>query len=312
MAIRSSAKASQEGVRQRRFGQVEEIMGWVFALPWIIGFLAFVAYPLIHSLFLSFTEYDVLNPPYWVGLENFQMLLTEDPIFWTALSNTAYMVVFGVPLQVLTGLSLAMLLNQDVKGMAVYRSIYYLPSIVPVVASSILWMWILNPQFGLLNAALKAIGITGPTWLGSPKWSKPSLILMMMWGAGGSMIIYLAGLKGIPEQLYEAARIDGAGVFRQFFSITLPMITPTLFFTTITGIIGTFQMFTEAFVMTQGGPVQSTLFYVYYLFNNAFAYFRMGYASAMAWILFVVILIITAIQLRVSEYWVFYEAEEPR
>jgi len=219
--------------------------------------------------------------------------------------------VLGVPLGMAVSLGVAMLLNARVKGMAFYRTIYYLPAIVPAVASSILWIWVLNPQFGLVNVALQRLfGITGPQWLQSELWSKPSILLMGLWGAGAGMIIWLAGLKGIPETLYEAAEIDGAGGWAAFRHVTIPMLSPYIFFNLIMGVIGTFQIFTQAYIMTGGGPVDSTLFYVYYLFNNAFRYFKMGYASALAWILFVIILALTLLQLRLGKRWVYYEGEK--
>jgi multiple sugar transport system permease protein len=235
-------------------------------------------------------------------------MFTSDPLFWKSLYNTFYITVIGVPLNILVAFGIALFLNMKVRGMAYYRTIYYLPAVVPVVASSVLWLWILNPRFGVLNAALALVRIKGPMWLASESWSKPSIILMSLWGAGATMIIYLAGLQGIPEQLYEAAEIDGANWWHRFWKITLPLMTPTLFFTVIMGIISSMQVFTQAYIMTNGGPVDSTLFYVYYLFNNAFAYFRMGYACASAWILFLIILIITFFQLRMARYWVYYEA----
>ncbi|NMB24224.1 MAG: sugar ABC transporter permease [Firmicutes bacterium] len=292
----------------RRVSVKESVAGYIFISPWLIGFLIFTLGPILASIYLSFNDYDVLNPAHWVGFANYSKLFREDPLFWKALYNTLYMVVLGVPLQLLMGLGIAMLLNMDVKGMEWYRTVYYLPSIVPVVASAYLWLWILNPQFGILNNLLYLIGIEGPGWLGSEVWSKPSLLLMRTWAAGSNMIIYLAALKGVPVHLYEAASIDGATGWRKFWHITLPQLTPTLFFTSTMGLIQGFQLFTESYVMTNGGPVDSTLFIVYHLFNQAFAYFKMGYASAIAWILFVLILIVTAIQMKLSPRWVHYES----
>ncbi len=284
----------------------ESLAGYLFIGPWVVGFLVFTLGPILASIYLSFTDYDVLNPAQWVGLKNFTHLFQGDPLFWKSLGNTFYMVVFGVPLQILMGLCVAMLLNMNVKGMAWYRTIYYLPSIVPVVASSFLWMWILNPHFGILNNFLYMIGIEGPGWIGSEVWSKPSILLMQTWAAGSTMIIYLAALRGVPTHLYEAASIDGATRWKQFWHVTLPQLTPTLFFTTTMGMINGFQIFSESYIMTNGGPVDSTLFIVYHLFNNAFGYFKMGYASAIAWVLFIIIMIITLIQLKLSPRWVHY------
>lgn len=282
----------------------------VFISPWIIGFFVFFLGPMIASAYLSFTTYDTINPPRWVGLANYSRMFFTDSVFAKSLYNTVYITVIGVPLNILTGLGIALLLSHDVKGITWFRTIFYLPSIVPVVASSILWMWILRGKSGLLNYALSLLGITGPQWLGDPAWAKPAIILMGLWGAGSNMIIYLAGLKNIPNEFYEAASIDGAGSLRQFFTITLPLLTPTLFFSTIMGIIGSFQIFTQSFIMTGGGPNDSTLFYVFYLFNNAFSYFQMGYASALAWVLFFIILACTVIIIRSGKYWVHYEIGE--
>lgn len=280
--------------------------GIAFASPWLTGFVIFTGGPVVASLVLSFCRYDVLHPPVFIGVENYRTLLFDDPLFWKSLGNTWFMVL-GVPIGMAIGLGVAMLLNSAVRGLTIYRTIYYMPAIVPTVASSILWMWVLNPQHGLINRGLAALGIAGPNWLTSAEWAKPSLILMGLWGAGQGMIIWLAGLKGIPETYYEAAAIDGASAVRRFTSITLPMLTPYIFFSTIMGIIGTFQIFNQAYIMTQGGPVDSTLFLVYYLFNNGFRYFKMGYASALAWVLFWIILILTLIQLKLAPRWVHYE-----
>ena len=283
--------------------------GILFASPWFIGFLIFTIGPLIVSLMMSFCWYDVLNPPKFIGVQNFRNMI-EDSLFWKSLYNTFYITVIGVPIRMVGALLVALLLNTNVKGLAFFRTAFYLPSITPVVAGAILWSWILNGQYGLLNILLRYLGISGPAWLTDPAWSKMAIILMQAWSLGGDMIIYLAGLQGIPSQFYEAARIDGARGWTIFIRITLPLLTPALFFTLVMNVIHTLQIFAQAYIMTQGGPVNSTLFYVYYLFNHAFLYFKMGYASALAWILFIVILIITLIQLRISKLWVYYEADE--
>ncbi len=289
--------------------------GLIFASPWIIGFLIFTAGPIIASIILSFCQYDVLHVPNFIGLRNYVNLFVNDPLFYKSLWNTFIITIFNVPLSIIIGLLLAMLLNTSIKGLSVYRTIFYLPSIVPVVAASILWIWMFHPEFGLINSILKWINelIKGiglqfplPHWLGSEKWSKPAIIFMKLWGAGGSIILWLAGLQGIPESLYEAAEIDGANSWQKFWYVTIPMISPYIFFNMVMGIIGSLQIFTESYIMTGGGPVDSTLFYVYYLFNNAFRYFKMGYASAMAWILFIIIMVLTLIQLKLSKKWVHY------
>lgn len=292
--------------RKSELVKKEERAGYLFALPWFIGFSAFIAGPVIASLVLSFTNYEVVTSPRFVGISNYKSLL-QDPLCWKSLYNTMYMVIVGVPLQIIVPLSVALLLNKEVKGISWYRTCYYLASIMPMVASSILWLWILDANFGILNTTLSTMGIQGPNWLGDPAWAKLGITLMLVWAATGSnMIIYLAGLKAVPEQLYEAARIDGANWWQLFWNVTIPMLTPALFFTLIMGLVSTFQIFTQAYIMTEGGPVNSTLFYVYYLYNNAFAYFKMGYASALAWILFLVIFVITISQLKLSKHWVYY------
>lgn len=280
--------------------------GLLFISPWLLGFAMFTLYPVIASFYYSFTSYDVLTPPKWVGFSNYMQLFTKDNLFWKSLYNTFYYTIFSVPLSMVFGIALAALLNMKVKGMAVYRTIYYLPTIVPVVASSVLWMWMLDPQMGIVNGILQSLGIPGPGWLIDPKWSKPALIMMSLWGVGGSMLIYLAGMQDVPQELYESVEIDGGVWWHKFRYITLPMISPVIFFNLIMGMIGAFQYFTQAYVMTQGGPMDSTLFYSLYLFNNAFRYMHMGYASALAWILFVIILIATLIVFNSSARWVYY------
>jgi multiple sugar transport system permease protein len=283
--------------------------GYLFASPWIVGFLIFGGGPLIFSLFMSFCQYDVLSQPKFVGFDNYTTMLFHDPLFYKSLWNTIYIAI-GVPLGMAVSLGIAMLLNFEVKGMAVYRTFFYLPAIMPAVAASILWIWIFNPHQGILNNLLAKVGVSGPEWLSAESWSKPAVILMGLWGAGSGMIVWLAGLKGIPAHLYEAAEIDGAGPWAKFRAITLPMLSPYILFNLIMGLIGAFQKFTEAFIMTRGGPVDSTLFYAYNLFNYAFKYMKMGYASAMAWVLFGIVLVLTVIQLRLSKRWVHYESEQ--
>jgi multiple sugar transport system permease protein len=282
--------------------------GFVCASPWLLGFLVFGGGPMLFSLFISFCHYDILNPAVFTGLENYKLMFTDDRLVPIALTNTLYMMI-GVPLGMAASLGVALLLNQNVRGIAAWRTFFYLPAIVPMVAASILWIWIFNPEGGAINLLLERFGIDGPRWLQSADWSKPSLIVMGLWGAGGGMIIWLAGLKGIPQSLYEAASVDGANTWQQFRYVTLPQLTPYIFFNLIMGLIGTFQIFGQAFIMTQGGPENSTLFYVYHLFNNAFRYGRMGYASAMAWVLFAIVLVLTVIQMKFARRWVHYGEE---
>lgn len=283
--------------------------GLLFISPWLLGLFVFTAYPIAASFYWSFCLFDGFTPPVWVGAENYRLLLFEDPIFWKSLANTIYMVILALPITLSFSLALALLLNLKVKGLPVYRTILYLPSIAPVIAVSILWLWMLNPEYGLINQLLGFLGIDVIGWLIDPKLAKPALIIMGMWQVGGGALIFLAGLQQAPAHLYEAAEVDGAGVLRKFYHVTLPMISPILFFNLIMGIIGYFQYFTQAFVMTQGGPQDATLFYALHLFNRAFLDFELGYSSAMAWLLFVLILIAATIVLRSAKKWVYYEGE---
>lgn len=288
------------------------INGLLFISPWLLGLLIFTLYPLLASFYYSFTEYDIVSPPTFVGLENYQELLFGDPLFWPAVRNTLFYAVFSIPLNLAVAILVALLLNLQVRGMAFYRTVFFLPSIVPDVASAMLWAWILNPQFGLANTLLKNLGLPTVGWLTDPTWSKPSLMLISLWGFGGSVVIFLAALQDIPEHLYEAAEIDGANALSKTWFVTLPMLTPSIFFNLVLGVIGAFQYFTTAYVLTggNGGPASSTLFYSLLLFRNAFSYFKMGYASAMAWLLFAFVLAITLVIFKTSGRWVYYEGEK--
>lgn len=288
----------------------EGIWGYLFASPWLLGFFIFTLFPVLSSLYYSFTNYNTLQKPIWIGLQNYKILFTKDPLFWKGLWNTLYYAVLSVPLSIVAGVLIALLLNQKVKGMRFFRTIFYLPTVVSSVASALLWMWILEPNFGLLNTFLGKIGISGPGWLTDPAWSKNSLILMSLWTVGGGMLIYLAALQDVPQSLYESATLDGAGAFKQFLKITLPMITPTLFYNLITGIIGGLQVFNQAFIMTNGGPSYSTYFYAYHLYNKAFTEYQMGYASSLAWILLAITLGLSLIILKTSNKWVYYEGDQ--
>lgn len=293
----------------------EQWAGLAFISPWLIGFAAFTLGPMIVSLAASFSSWTMLSAPLWVGPENYERMFVDDPLFARSLFNTAYYVVCSVPLATVLALSLALLLNRRLPGMSLFRTVFFLPSITNLVAVSILWIWMFNPEFGLLNSALRSIGVSGPLWLQSETWAKPALILMSLWGVGGSMIIFLAALQGVPPELYEAAALDGAGPLRRFVAITIPMISPALFFSLVIGLIGGFQVFTQAFVMTgtaqpgtEGGPDNATLFMVLYLYKKAFQEFKMGYASSLAWVLFFLILLFTLLQKKLSRRWVYYEA----
>lgn len=285
--------------------------GLLFCSPVIVGLLTFTLYPVISSLYYSFCNYPMLKPPVWVGLANYKTLF-HDPIFYVSLKNTAYYALIATPAGIIVAFILALLLNQKVKGMALFRTMFFVPSIVPMVAGSVLWLWLLNPQYGLINAVLKLVGIDGPGWMADPAWAKPALILMSTWGVGGWMLIYLAGLQDVPQDLYEAAEIDGASPMQRVWNVTVPFMSPHIFFTMVMGFIGAAQYFTQAFIMTNGsgGPVDSTMFFSLYLFQNAFMYWKMGYACAMAWILFIVILLFTVLLFKTSARYVYYGGEK--
>ena len=282
--------------------------GYLFILPWLLGFIIFTAGPMLASLYISFTRWEIVTPSVWVGSAQYIKLFNDDR-YWLSLYNTSYYVFIGVPLHLFMALLTALAVNMNLRGIHLFRTAYYVPSLTPVVANSILWVWIFHPEWGLANAFLDWIGLEGLYWLQDPRLAKPALIIMSFWSIGGQMVILLAGLKGIPVTLYEAASIDGADWWGRFWRITLPLLTPALFFNLIIAIIGAFQVFTQAFIMTDGGPNYSTLFYLLYLYRNAFENFRMGYASAMAWVLFIIVLIFTTVQFRLSDRWVFYEGD---
>jgi len=290
----------------------EAIFGYIFILPWLIGFFALRLGPMIASFFLSFTEYAIISSPHFIGLANFVKMFTDDPSFLDSLRVTLTYAIFAIPIGMAISLAIAMLLNQKVPGVTVWRTIYYLPSVVSGVAVSTLWVWLFHSQFGLINLALGVIGIQGPAWLRDPDWALIALIIMSFWSIGGGMVINLAGLQGIPTELYEAASIDGANAWQRFWRVTIPMLSPVLFFNLIMGVIDTFQYFTNAYVMTNGGPGRSTLFYNLYLFQNAFRYYKMGYASALAWVMFLIILVLTLSIFKSSPYWVYYEGLRKR
>lgn len=286
----------------------ENLTGYLFIAPWLIGFLVFTLGPFIQSFYLSFTRYNIVQPPKFIGLANYRMMLFDDELFWKSLWVTIRFALCSVPMVLVVGVLLALLLNSNVKGIAAFRTIFYLPSIIPTVATTSIFMWILNPQVGMVNQILDLIGIKGPAWLSDPTWTPWSLVFMSVWGAGGSMVIYLAGLKDIPTYLYEAATLDGAGPTQKLKAVTLPMLSPVIFFNLVMGIIGTFQYFTQAFMISkgQGGPEDSTMFYALYMFQRSWKYMDMGYGSAMAWVLFVLIIFITAVIFRSHTRWVHY------
>ena len=288
----------------------DNLAGYLFISPWIIGFLGLTLGPLLFSLAASFTDYNITSKMNFIGLENYKRMFTMDDLFRTSLFNTVYYVIFSVPLTTAGAILLAVLLNQKIKGMKFFRTIYYLPAVLSGVAVYFLWMQLLSPSTGLVNTMLGWIGIEGPAWLFDPEWTKPALLLMKMWSVGGGMLLYLAIMQGVSPQMYEAADIEGASPWQKFYHITLPMISPIIFFDVITSTIGAFQIFQEAYVMTEngsGGPGNSLLFYNLHMWNNAFEVFDMGYASAMAWLLFIIVMILTAVNMKLGKRWVHYE-----
>jgi multiple sugar transport system permease protein len=286
----------------------EAVAAYIFIAPAVFGFIVFLAGPIAASLVISLTNYDIISSPHWIGFDNYTAL-THDDLFWQSLKVTVKAAMIGLPIGLSLSLGLAMLLNQPIKGLAFWRTVYYLPSVLSGAAVAVLWLWLLNPEFGILNVILRHMGLPAPDWLGDTTTALPSLIVVSLWGIGGTTIIYLAGLQGIPTELYEAAQIDGAGAWQRFYRVTLPMLSPVILFNLILALINQFQWFTEPFVMTQGGPENSTLTFMLYLYQNAFTYFKMGYASAMAWVFFVLVLVLTALVFRSSPMWVHYEGE---
>lgn len=294
-------KISRSAVRQN-------VLGYLWISPWLIGFLIFTLGPMVASLVFSFTNYRIINVVRFTGLNNYVTALTKDRLFWPSMGRTFYYVLISVPLGLLGSLLLASLLNQRVRGETIFRTLFYLPSLTPAAAAAILWQWLLHYEVGVVNYILSLIGIKGPPWLGSSQWAIPAIILIGLWTGmgGGRMIIFLAGLQGVPREFYEAAEIDGAGRWHKFKSITLPMISPTIFFNLVLGIIGALQVFTTAYITTKGGPGRATWFFALHVYTNAFEYFDMGYACTLAWLMFIMLLVFTVIQIRLSDQWVYY------
>jgi multiple sugar transport system permease protein len=296
----------------------DNLRAYLFVSPWIISLLVFTAYPVFASFYFSLTKYTVLNPPEWVGLDNFRTMFTKDPLYWKSVWNTLYYAILSVPLGLAVALGLAMLLNQRSWGIGIYRTAFYLPSLMPAVASTLLWIVLLDPQLGLVNAGLTLVRLPRLGWLQSAAWAMPGLILMSVWsGSGPPMLIFLAGLKDIPQSLIDAAMIDGANSWQRFRHVVLPLLTPTIFFNLIISIIASFQVFAVAFVASTGGsgsagPLNALLVYMLLLYRSAFNYFEMGYASAMALTMFVVLVLITLLLVRSSTYWVYYQAGRRR
>jgi multiple sugar transport system permease protein len=284
----------------------EALTGYLFIAPAVLGFLIWIAGPMLFSAWISLTEWDLLRPPEFVGLGNYQLML-KDALFWQSLRVTFYFTLVSVPLFQAVAFAVALLMNVNVRGISVFRTIYYLPSIVPLVANALLWAWVFNSDFGLLNAGLRAIGLPKVLWLQDPAWTMPALIVMSVWGVGGAMLIYLAGLQGVPQQLYEAAEIDGATYWHRFIHVTIPMMSPVIFFNLLLGLIGALQTFTQAYIITNGGPQNATLFYALHIYRSAFRDFKMGYASALAWVLFAIVLLLSVLVFRYLGRQVYYE-----
>lgn len=293
--------------RTRSLLRRERIDGYLLILPWLLGFFLFKLGPMVASLAFSFMKYDIVTPGRWVGLANYGRLVRDD-LFLLSLYNTAYYTFLSVPLGVVVALAAASLLNTRLRGLNVFRTIFYLPSVVPMVANTLLWMWIFNSEFGLANALFQWLGLPGQEWLLEVRLVKLVFIVMSLWSIGPQMVIFLAGLQGIPQSLYEAASLDGAGAWHCFRHVTLPLLSPVVFFNLVIGIISSFQVFTAAFIATDGGPQNASLFYVLYLYRNAFEFFKMGYASVLAWVLFLIVLIFTLIQFKMANLWVYYES----
>ncbi|HEX5691173.1 MAG TPA: sugar ABC transporter permease [Roseiflexaceae bacterium] len=302
-----SARRTRMGPMRRR----EAIAGFLFVSPWIISLLVFAAYPVLAAVYLSFTNYNILEPPTWVGMKNYTEILTADNAFWQSVRNTLYYALISVPLRLALGLGLAVILNMRARGIGVYRTLFYLPALVPPVVGAIIFVVLLSPN-GLVNNLFQLVGLSGPRWLSDPNWSKPALIILSLWPVGVETLIFLAGLKEVPESLLDAAAIDGAGPVQQFRHITLPLITPAILFNLVIGIIYSFQVFDQAIVIggINGQPLESTLMLMVLIYRNAFRYFSMGYASALGVLLMLAVLLLTVVIFRSARAWVFYEAED--
>ncbi len=292
--------------------QREARAGLLFVLPWILGLLIFNAYPIFASFYFSLTDYSVVQPPRWVGLDNYVEMFTVDPAFWISIGNSAYYALLSVPIGLVISLALALILNMRARGIGIYRTLFYLPSVMPPIASTIVFLVMFEPQAGLINTVLKSIGLPGPAWFADPAWAKPGLILMSLWGIGASTLIFLAGLQDVPQSLLEAAEIDGAGPVQKFWNIILPLLSPVILFNLVMGIIYSFQVFGQAFVIggTTGKPSEATLMFMVHIYRSAFRYFKMGYASALSVVLLVVVLVVTIFIFRTSRLWVFSETDE--
>ncbi len=290
----------------------DALWGYVFLLPWLIGLIVFWLGPIIMSFGLSFTEYDAISAPRFIGLDNYVKAFSGDQLFWPSILRTFEYSAVVVPLSLIGSLSLALLLNRGMRGTYVFRALFFVPSLTPAVALALLWSWLLQPEIGPINDGLKILGITGPAWLASQYWALPSIIIINLWASmgGNTMLIFLAGLQGVPQELHEAASLDGAGRWAKFRHITLPMISPTFFFNLVLGVIGALKVFSTAFVATQGGPAYATWFFALHIYQQAFAFFKMGYGSALAWIFVVMLLVFTYFQIVLARRWVYYAGGE--
>lgn len=306
MASQIKRKQKQKWTKKKK---KDALWGLFFVAPFIIGFAVFMLGPMLFSFYGSFTNYNLTSRMDFIGLNNFRRMFMQDELFWTSLYNTAYYVALNVPLTTIGSVFLAVLLNRRIRGISIFRTIFYLPAVLSGVAVYVLWMQLLSPSSGLVNNVLALFGVSGPAWLFDPNWTKPALILMRLWSVGGAMLLYLATLQNVPKQLYESAEMDGANAFQQFKNITIPLITPIIFYDIVTSTIGSFQIFQEAYVMTESGtagPANSLLFYNFHMWNKAFVAFDMGYAMAMSMILFIIVLILTFINLKLAPRWVHY------
>jgi len=309
MAV-AEAQAARSKMRMTARERRRAFQGYAFLTPWLIGFFAFTALPIVVSVILSFTRYSVLRPPQFIGLKNYRhALLGGDDLVWPSIGRSFYYAILSVPLGLIASLTIAILLNQKLKFLAFWRTLYFLPSLTPSVATAYIWRWLFNPEIGVLKPVFEFVGLPMPRWFSSMEWAIPSLVIVSLWqGAGGAgMIIFLAGLQDVPVELMEAAEIDGAGRWRKFWHITIPMLSPVIFFNFIMGMIGALRVFDTAFVATCGGPAYATWFISLHIYQTAFVYFDMGYAAALSWLLAAIIIALTILQFRLSKYWVFYQ-----
>ena len=314
MSTSALIDADRNAERRRRLRRLKEnLTGWLFASPWVVGLLVFIIGPMVVSIYLGLTSYDMIQAPRWVGLQNYIYIFTKDPLTWQSLRFTTVYAVLSVSINLAMGLGLAVLLNQRIKWMALWRTLYYMPTLLSGVVVALLWLWMFNGHFGVVNYLLKLFfEVQGPDWLLDERWALPGFLLLALWGIGGPMLINLAGLQGVPTALYEAAEIDGANSIVRFWYVTIPMISPYIFFNLILGVIGALQSFTYFFIMTNGGPNNATLSYMLYMYQQAFENLHMGYGAAMAWVLFVYLAVLTLLLFRFSRSWVYYEGGKLR